>query len=197
MKNFVKYLMIIMILYSCKKTSNNYEGVIVDFNLIFLITDETFKDRLNPESSVFFGEEYVQGIKLYSIVNGQKREIIDYNQQFIKPPVRWFENENHSGYIDQGSHGYYYIPFYLVVKFFHEEDGNIVTHLYIQYPDESEDVIKVREYKNKSKTVHTYDKIWINGELAFEWGSGFEDRYYNPKYFPWQQGGILNLVIIK
>ena len=171
-------------------------AIVMDFNINFLIVDEDFQDRLNTESPAYFGEDYVQGIKL---LDGQKNEFDPYEyhnsvrsineekETLIQPPYRWFAGNASSDplYIDQGTLGYFFIRHPL--NGLSADNGNF-AYFYIHYPDGSEDVIKVREFvlSGENGKVHTFDQIWINDELAFERGVwGVKDFYYNPKYFSW------------
>lgn len=187
MKNIILFLTITALFCSCEKNAEEVQidtpsGVVIDFRINILVTDGMLQDRLNPESPAYFGEEYVEGIKLYTIVNGEKR-MIEY--PLINEPFRWYvDKDGNSSQSYNGTLGYYFIQFpFPKIGGYIEESGKIYMYLYIQYLDGSEDVIKIQEYKNETGSIHSFDKLWINGELAFE--LIHPEFYYNTKYFQW------------
>ena len=175
------------------------------------ILDELFQDRLNPESPAYLGEDYINGIKFFNMVDGQKvetRPLCYYDSrdkvwrqgfndiaiteieaarlQKIQPP--YIDKDEEAWNIPQNPpYGYYFIqemcpPF----PFTENEDGRKVGYTYIQYPDGSEDTIKVRLYDEAITTILAYDKIWINGEVALDgMFHSIGEGIYNPKYYPW------------
>jgi len=179
-------------------------GVILNLNVRVVIVDEALKDRLNPESSAFFGVEYTDEIKVLYLCEGKKLSFLEYyyyrgggktfwyddveKRKPVFPPYRKIEDLDI--YQDQGSLGYYFIDCSIgaVDGVINMEDGRKVTYTYISYPDGSEDEIKVQIYENEKGSMVLINKIWLNGELAFDnhW-NGFETlkAYYNPKYYPW------------
>lgn len=190
MKNYLFFLMIIILFCSCNKNNTPETGrvsAVLNLRITFAIVDESTNDRLNPESNAYYGDDEIRGLKIFIIKNGVKVEVLPPNDQtsVIIPPYRWYEGIN--GFIDEGMLGYFCIPFIWggdVVK----EDEHSYEYFYIQYPDASEDVIKAGYSctKGENGLVLTYDQIWINGELAFERGAwGIKDFYYNTKYYPW------------
>ena len=150
-------------------------GDVIDLRLELVIVDDQLQDRLNPESPAYIGDK----IQLY-IRDGDIKTVLVYqDESIIQPPLRWTERY---GYINQNTLGYYFIrfPWTSLVG-----DDNF-SICYLHYPDGSEDEIKVQTYENENGTILRKDKIWVNGELAFEFGHwGVKDFYYNPKFYPW------------
>ena len=196
MKNFVIFLMAMAFLFSCQKNkveslNDGTDSFFFDFNFNFVIVDEDFQDRLNPVSPAYYGEEYVEGIKL---LDAQKKEfdpyahynsvrsVVEEEMTFIQPPYRWFPGPG-PGYIYQGTHGYYFIRYSFPDTYTVPDDDGALIIQYIRYPDGDEDEIKVRVYRKPG--VQTFDRIWINDELAFEGCKWNVNSYYNPKYFKW------------
>ena len=165
---------------TCKndKVENSTSNDVIGKIHSIAITDGSFVDRLNPESSAYFGETFIQNIRISVLVDGKKCRT-DYD--FIRPPYR--ETENY-GMIDEGTGGYYVIGYPVWYDFL--ENNHIVSYAYIEYPDGNEDEIKVQYFKNEDGSLFLVEKMWINGELAFELGAWeVKDFYYNPKYYPW------------
>jgi len=211
MKNAVVILMIVLLFGSCtNKDVPNYDAL--NHVISLMVVDEALHDRLNPKSSSYFGEEYIQGIKFFNKVNDEKSEYeppyyyasegpdpyfwrIRANgipikaedverMQLIQPPYVWHETEHSSMWVANGTtHGFYFIR-NEGLSLLTEEEGEMFSYLYIQFPDGSEDEIKAREYKNKSGSVGIFDKIWINGDLAYENKFDPAKNYFNPKYYP-------------
>ena len=200
MKNLAICLMIMALFCSCNKKSAEEpndapSGVVMSFIINIVIVDDEFQDRLNPESPSYFGEEYIQEIKLFTIDDGKERMIGYHNQvisnrfneviPFIQEPCRLYvDKDGVSHQIDNGTLGYYCIPWSFAVSS-NDEDGKKYMSIIIRYPDENEDVIKLREYfvQGENGFVWSYDKLWINGELACERIQ--PEFYYNTKYYPW------------
>jgi len=166
---------------SCNKHSENSDdptgvenGDVIDLRLDLVIVDEEFQDLLNPESPDFIGDK----IQLFYLQDGIKTVLFYYDEPVIQPPLRWTERY---GYINQNTLGYYFIRF----PWAYSGTDNF-SFCYIRYPDGSVVEIKVKTYENENGTVLSKDKIWVNGELAFESGHwGIKDFYYNPKNYPW------------
>jgi len=197
MKNTVLFLMMMTFFCSCKKNESNVNHDVVDLTVKIVIVDESLKDRLNPDSPSYFGDEFANGIEVLYLCNGKKLPFSEYykligggslfyiddveNKKPISPPLKWSEGY---GYINQGTLGYYFIDCSSGMAAFVIEDNEKVTYTYIRYPDGKEDEIKV-QYIDKETLLLT-GKIWINGELAFERGEwGVKSFYYNPKNYPW------------
>ncbi|MDR1555543.1 MAG: hypothetical protein LBS88_00750, partial [Tannerellaceae bacterium] len=150
-------------------------GDFIDLGLIVALVDQDLQDRLNPESPAYFGDEYAQGIEilypykdrkirypdLVRYVTNENVEIKNYTA--IRPPFR--EIPGYDGAVGQNLLGYYFLAtslFWAVPS----EDGLI--HIYIQYPDGSEDEVKVQVYENEEGTVVLIDEIRYNDELVYD-----------------------------
>ena len=195
MKKLVFFLLMMSIFFSCTKDNgrNSVFGLVLNIAVQIVIVDEALQDRLNPESPSYLGEEYTNGIEVFYLYNGKKvtfLELYHYsgggsrffiddveNHQPIFPPKR-------DGHIDQGTLGFYFIDCTSPWGYANViEDEREVTYTYIRYPDGSEDEIKVQYLIEE--TLYLYEKIWINGVLAFERGAwGEKEFYYNTKYYP-------------
>ena len=196
MKNLVIYLITVMLLYSCSKsnhgetctdpetccskvtgksmTTNSEDivtgGISVD-EIRVVILDAKHQDRLDPRSSAYFGDKFVKGIKMFGFWDGKKQRCIVHNQ--ISIPFNSFHYTFNL---------YWFKPVY--------EEGRHYFYTYICYPDGNEDQIKFRCLQDE-KTMYgwrqNFDKIWVNGELAFDLFDASKEniwKHYNPKYFP-------------
>ena len=197
MKVYVFFLLTLATLfYSCNKGEIIEDKAVCNLSLRIVICDETQNDRLSPESSAYFGDYYMKGIELLFLCDGKKCTFIDYyrfigggswfwiddveNHVYVSPPFRQIGEYN----IDQLTLGYYYID--CTSSAYIMEYGQKVTYTYIKYPDGNEDEIKTQIYEAPGLMIN--EKIWINGELAYEMGAwGAKDFYYNPKYYPWMK----------
>ena len=219
MKNAVIYLIMMALFCSCNadrgeselQDINGQNTISLRFGVNIVIVDEELNDRLNPESPSYFGDDFTDGIEIFYLCDGKKltlfggawsyltkavfpssEEIASYKP--ITPPVRWMERY---GYIDNGTLGFYFINC-SSFAFFNEDDKD-VTYTYIHYPDGSEDEIKVQLFIWNEGNKVNIDKLWINGELAYDadyksviiesLSTPDQDfilkvAYYNPKYYP-------------
>jgi len=204
-KKTVSILIIITLYCSCGSNFSDVhdeEGLVMPMSSLLtsvVIVDAAFNDRLNPESSSYFGEEYIEGIEFLVLKDSEKQPIqspyyhcpegpapyfwrlkkndapltaedIAY-MTIIQPPQRW--NEDY-GYMNiYNTRGFYFIL--------------LTGHCFIKYPDGSEDELRVQYSEDKFGTQRI-EKVWLNKELAYERGN-FVDKayYYNPKYFPWMK----------
>ena len=173
MKRLWYILIIITMMYSCKKgdigEKSNIGGSNIDNIVIILIVDESFNDRLNPDSPAYFGDNYTNEIKVLYYHEGEKLTFIE-EYYATGGGKSYFINdvENHKdispssvsplGFssIDCTTFNY---------SCFSELEG-VFSFTYISYPDGSEDEIKV-EY-NADDFGIDIDKLWINGELAYD-----------------------------
>ena len=188
MKNFLFFLIIVLMCSSCNNNMIVEQdepcfpvgGVLPPPPMAIILIDEDGKDRLNPKSPAYFGDEFVKGIR----VLGFNRKYLNpvccprHNCDCImywpiRPPFIWVEGH---GYVGQGNNGFYTIV--LGGTAGEDEDGESYAFMYICYPDGSEDMIRFR-----------IGKVLVNSELAMDMklGSGVKEdlwhRYYNPKYF--------------
>ena len=161
MRIFTFFLIMIVLFCSCAQINEdeNYGGILRGSAPIMIIVDEVLNDRLNPESPTYFGEEYIKGIELSYLHNGERMMV----QNAIVSPIHW----------NEGTRGYYYIRL---------PKGSTS---YISYPDGNEDVITIRSWRNDTGTVTCIDKILFNGELVLEWEREKDATFYNQKFFPW------------
>jgi len=162
---------------------------IISLSLKMVILDESFNDRLNPESISYFGEEYVNGMKFFYFDNEvkghQDTRLSSVATGIILPPFIW--SENGENYVNQGSRGYY---FFSVSTMSHISfpDGTKGSYFYILYPDGSKDEVKTEIWEKPS--VMSIGKVWFNEELAYENNHGpnaLNGVYYNPKFFPFMK----------
>ena len=179
------------------------DGMEVNGYISIVITDNAFNDRLNIDSPSYFGQEYVEGITHPILYEGEGGKVrVELDKTFSRepnPPYLWVspyfpgriwhdgDDNIYRRVVSPPSKStldYYYImcdPIFGVI-----ENGEQVEYNWICYPDGSEDEIKSTAYRVKGLITH--DKIWINGELAYERGAwGVKDFYYNPKYYPWMK----------
>jgi len=147
MKNIFILFTTISLLYACKKEETTPGGGVIHILANIAIVDETFNDRLNPESASYFGAEFCKEIFIIS----------DERRWRLEDIIKHYGGE----YLD-----YYFFPL----------PG---TQIRICYPDGSEDEIKIQIIRLRTRFL-TYDKLWVNGELASDRGCG----YYNSKYYP-------------
>ena len=206
MKKFVVYLMHLVLFFSCNKADieSNVDTVFPS-RIKIIIVDEAYNDRLNPELQSYFGDDYTKGIEVLYLCDNKKVTFLEYykylgggswwfiddveNHEFISHPV--FKTTNDS--VGLGTPWYFFIECSSDAMF--EEAGQVVSYTYIRYPDGSEDEIKAqRKIWSSERTSNdeiggggmSNDKIWINGELAYEFSMS-DGHYYNPKFYPWMQ----------
>ena len=169
------------------------EGIHWNLGVSLIIVDKELNDRLNPESSAYFGGKFTEGIKVLYLCNGRKLTHSQfYYHQYGVPYSFFHQGESHKTISppSPNSLNYYSINCSIgngdgVVNI---EDGCKVTYTYISYPDGSEDEIKVQIYQNERGNEILIDKLWINKELVYEIGfSGIKLHYYNPNYHPWMK----------
>ena len=183
LKNFffaVITISLFVLVCSCNKMNNsepaedpqNVEEVIPSLVSSIIIVDAEFNDRLNPKSPSYYGDEYVEGIKIFLF--DKEKDAFPQTPRYVWPevvwpPIRWIEDV---GYISNCADGFYCIP--------------VGSYIYIQYPDGSKDEIKVQYWGDFEQRSRMYiEKIWFNNELVFEGNPRKESgNYYNPKYFP-------------
>jgi hypothetical protein len=88
------FLIITILMYSCKNDTFEEEssiaGVVFDIGVNIAIVDESFSDRLNPDSPAYFGDEYTNGIKVLYYYKGNKLTYEEYNKAMLK----WFYEKN-------------------------------------------------------------------------------------------------------
>lgn len=243
MKKSIAILIIVALFYSCNEESN--EPVIPekpkpevvepepepvepgnenDTSWVFIhhapqpemvLVDSAFNDRLNPKSPGYWGDEYVKGIKVFSLYKGRRITPYEahqitglswYEPGIFDTPVRsyekpWRDKDGTIHMVRQNTLGYYYIS--CITAW--EEPFRYETYIYICYPNGSEDEIKILLYVTKDEYKISYnDKIWVNGELAYAMSENEKlflsgelpdsvdimnpdnfQNYYNPKYYPW------------
>ncbi|MDD2438009.1 MAG: hypothetical protein PHX50_17100 [Massilibacteroides sp.] len=144
------------------------------------------QDRLNPESTVYYGEAYTNDIEVLFLYNGKRFTLSElwpylYNGNAILPEeylgVQAPKRETADyGLIDQNTLGYYFL--YVTPQY--NTDDNL-AFVYIRYPDGKEDEIKIEIFRNKEETVTLLDKIWVNNELIYS----KSENFYNSDYYPW------------
>lgn len=218
MKNIAIFGLFLFLLGSCDSElapsideEEPISGIVVDTRLFVALVDQELQDRLNPDSPAYFGETYAEGIKLMYLYNGKKLTILEawphfsvgeYSDNFdeIFPPFR--ETADY-GAISEGTYGYYFLngtngPIL--------SDEDLISYMYIHYPDGKEDEIKVQLFKSKNRNLTLLRKVWINGELAYAMSENVvlfrlgllpdtADRsdpdyfldYYNPANFPFME----------
>jgi len=200
MKRLELYLIMYALFFSCAELNNSLpeedaeeeviHETVVDIRVLVAVVDEEYNDLLNPQSSVYLGDEYTSGIEVLYLVNGEKLTFLEYyynsgggytyiidnveNIKAISPPYRYVEGY---GETKSGTLGYYFIDCTSVVD-------PITTQTFIRYPDGSEDEIKVEIYRDGYSLV-LIENLWVNGELAYKLHTDSGSfNYYNPKYFP-------------
>jgi hypothetical protein len=174
-------------------------GILKDMALFIVITDKDNNDRLNPESSAYFGDVFIKGINVMYLCDGKKLSFLDYyyytgggtlfviddvkNHNPISPPAPYW-----------ATLCYYNIDCSRGTLTSVIEDGKMFTYTYICYPDGNEDEIKVQIYNEKTDMgwATMLEKIWINGELAADFSNNVFCRtdkyaYFNPKFYPWME----------
>jgi hypothetical protein len=184
MKTLAYFLFMVALLCSCIscKEEQSIGGDVVALGLFVCILDEAFNDRLNPESSSYFGDEFIKNTKItYTADDSKSKYVFPMNESFylseeIKPPFRWYENDKDAYYIKENSRGYYYF----------QCRAGVDTK--ICYPDGSEDEIKVEIWQSEDTRVTNIGKVWINDELVYERGFyKVKNHYINPKYSPFMK----------
>jgi len=169
------------------------EGDIIETWNAVIIVDSAYNDRLNPESPAYFGDEYAEGVKVFYLCYGKKLTFLEYYSYLGGGGWWYWEDVENIKTITApapfygGIYGYYSINCTMYV-WFGIEDDPIFTYAYIAYPDGNEDEIKVQIKIGRNYIIK--DKIWINGELAYdnymrEFGWDIPLPYYNPKYYHW------------
>ena len=197
MKKLFFYASIVALFCSCNKNSVESDqpypensNEVISLSLKMVVLDESFNDRLNPESEGYFGDEYVKGMKFFffdSEVKGfEDPELAAVaTAGCILPPSIWREHVN--CYVNQGSRGYYFFPCG-TIPYISFPDDNKGVCFYILYPDGNKDEVKT--VIRKAKNVTHIGKIWINDELAYQNDHGpnaLNKVYYNPKFFPFMK----------
>jgi len=180
-----------------------------------VIVDENYNDRLNSESPSYWGNEYTNGINLYAM---HKSERVLYRDIFSLQNSEEFGGSVPIFAIDEYYAKFSTITSYPVnitkdIQFYmifcgegeseFTEDEETIVYNWISYPDSSEDEIIVKMAGLEGLPSEWYiDKLWINGELAFQ--REYEDviveslstsnepfiykqAYYNPKFYPWMK----------
>ena len=141
MKTLTCFLIMASLLCSCNSFIDEPEsGDIISLGLFVCILDETFNDRLNPESSSYFGDEFINNTNIiYTADDSKSKYVFPMNKSFslseeISPPLRWVVDDRYQDrgyYTKENSRGYYY---------FQCRKG---VDTRICYPNGSEDEIKV------------------------------------------------------
>ena len=196
MKKLFFNTIVLTLFYSCNMDMHNNEepestgGQIRDLTVQIVLVDAELKDRLNPDSHTYFGDDFVDGINVYYLFDGKRHTLSELydarvfgglffeEAQRNTKPIRPPGTTSNGGY----SMGYYYIltTFYTFVPLYELIDDQLILTSYISYPDGSEDEVKVEVFDNNMGMV-IKKKIWINGELAFD----SPTRYYNEAFYPW------------
>jgi len=212
MKSSIIYIIILGLFFSC--STKNVEPIeepvtptvdVISLGLPVVIVDEEYNDRLNPASPSYFGDEFVQKMNVSYLIEGKRLthlqayyyggggshfwrdDIEQFNpiyQPVISNVVVCPENVGNCFIVDCMSEWGIF-----------KEEGKKVSYTYIQYPDGSEDELKLEIWENESGSVMTQGKIWVNGELAFsrmsiqfETSIGtFTNHYFNPEYYPFMK----------
>ena len=190
MKTKIIFFIIIAFICSCNN-EDNLGSDVVYVRIRVMIVDEELNDRLNPESPSYLGDEYIQNISVgyrairedndnVLIESFEQKQPVTYRngtrQQYIyfiwcSPYAIDYRDEDNEDYKDLG---------WSVCKY--------PTYTDIYYPDGSVDEIKsqFRYSSGDNGSVLTISKIWVNDELAYEFGYTRErPPYYNPEYYPW------------
>jgi len=179
MKKTSIIFIVILTLSSCNKDKEptSVGKIFNDYFAPVAIVDEAYNDRLNPKSISYFGKEYVKGIEVMYLCNGQKFPYSRYCSfigAIYNSDFSWIRTP------PDGSDEYYTVQPYNKAQY--SKDGKIFTTSYICYPDGNEVRVTTQILKkNDGRT--DISKIWINDELAFDTARG---GYYNPKYYPYR-----------
>jgi hypothetical protein len=171
----------------------------IGVGLKIALVDQNLQDRLNPEASAYFGDEYTQGIEVRYLYEGKKltfSELWPYvmpgaefpeNYTTIQPPFMRIAGYDYN--VSQNSLDYYFMDTNLWAIIPVDEDK--LMYVYIQYPDGSEDEVKVQLFIGKGGgTRIVIDKIWFNEELVYDMHELDENpapNYYNPAYYPFME----------
>jgi len=144
---------------------------------IFLwFIDEEQNDLLNPESSDYWGDYFINGIKLFAAKNGEK---VMQNHQIIPNAFNLEKDYSLSViYCEGGDNSM-------------DEEDEMISYNWISYTDGTEDEVRI---KWGGELYYRFHKIWINDELVFDLrpASGFNPElpvetypYFHPKYYSW------------
>jgi len=131
-----------------------------------VIIDENDNDRLNPESPSYWGDDYVNGIKLFIMHKNKKLLYKHLATRFVDE-----YHVNDSTIIPQAIHLSltenlcYYSISCDAGDINRNEDGGMITCSWISYPDGSEDEVRA-EWIDRIPNEQYVNKIWINNELA-------------------------------
>ena len=166
MRKTLFFLAIVVLCSSCN-IDDDSSGFVDAARLSIFILDTDGNNRLDPQSPAFWGDEFIQGMKL---------EVFG----FVEGGTIWAINDRRYPFI------------VLITGSYRDDIGDIYS--YIRYPDGSYDQIRTRSLYLSSRNggvVFTY-KVWVNGELAFNANYRNQDiseigrwqHFFNLTFFP-------------
>ncbi|NOU62083.1 hypothetical protein [Marinifilum caeruleilacunae] len=153
----MKYILIIsiaVILVSC--SSGDEPSAFVDVSIELSVLDIDGNDLLNPNNDDSFKES---DIKLYYVINEEKREVYDPNMQY---PRNFF-------IFKEGA-------IYRIRLLLNNDKSDDKPITYIQWNDKDSDTISAEFYRTNNLTRK--EKVWFNDKLIYEFDDNTSESFY-------------------
>jgi hypothetical protein len=141
-------LIILTILTSCSKSNDDepQQQVVVDINIEMSLKSSNGEDLLDPNNPDAYK---VENIKLYYLINGEKKEVFDPNMAY---PRNFFIFKHESEY--------------RIRVFQNHSETETLPITYIEWSPDATDTIQTEIYRDENSIRAI--KTWFNGDLKWD-----------------------------